>query len=326
MKNLFSRLIAIAGLLCVAVSLPAAAQDYPDRPIQLVIPYAAGGITDALGRLVAENLSNRLGQRIVPDNRPGAGTAIGAAAVARATPNGYTLLFSTLAHSLNATMSAALPFDSVNDFAFVGKVGQIQLLIMTNPQHVKVDNLGGLVALMRSANGNVSYASSGIGTPSHLGVELLKRVAHGEAVHVPYRGESPGLSDLMGGQVSFMLCSIATCVPRLQDGKLKALALTATSRSALAPTVPTVGEAGFPGSEINTWYFIAAPKGTPTAVVNRLNSALNEVLADESFKSRVLAMGVELESRTSPAATKGLVQSEIEKWRPIVKASGATSN
>ncbi|MBK9609780.1 MAG: hypothetical protein IPO58_26730 [Betaproteobacteria bacterium] len=159
----------------------------------------------------------------------------------------------------------------------------------------------------------------------HLGGELLKNVTKTDAVHVPYKGESAALTDLLGGQVSFMLCSVTTCAPRAQDGTLKALAITGLSRSALAPAVPTVAEAGFPGTEINTWFFIAAAKGTPAAVVSRLNAALNEVLADEKFKTRALAMGVEVESRTTPAATKALVQSEIEKWRPIIKASGATN-
>jgi tripartite-type tricarboxylate transporter receptor subunit TctC len=326
MKSALVRMAAVVGLACAVAVSPAGAQDYPNRPIQLVIPFAPGGITDVLARLVADHLSARLGQRVVPDNRPGAGSALAAGMVARAAPNGYTLLFSTLAHSLNATMHTNLPFDSVNDFEFVGKVGEVQLIIMTNPQHVKVDDLQGLVNLMRSQPGKLSFASSGIGSTMHLGGEVLKHVTKTDAIHVPYKGETPALTDLMAGQVSFMLCSIPTCSSRIQDSKLKALAVTASKRSATLPTIPTVGEAGFPGTEINAWYFIAAPKGTPAAVVSKLNQALNEVLNDEAFRSRALAMSVELETRTSPGAARTLVQAEIDKWRPIVKASGATVN
>jgi len=324
MTPMQNRMCLLAGIVCgVAVASPGTAQGYPDRPIQMVIPYAAGGGTDVLARQVAESLSHRLGQKVVPDNRPGAGTAVGAAAVARAAPNGYTLLFSTLAHSLNATMNPRLGFDPVNDFEFVGRVGEAQLFIMVNSQYVKVDNLRGLVTLMRGKDEKVAFGSAGMGSPMHLAGESLKQATNGDAVHVPYKGEVPALADLLGGQLTFMMCSISACGPHIKDGKLKALAVMAQKRSPFAPQVPTTAEAGFPGVEMNTWYFVAAPKGTPAAVVTKLNQALNEVLADESLKARVYAMGVELETRTTPAATRAFVQSEIEKWRPIIKTSGA---
>jgi tripartite-type tricarboxylate transporter receptor subunit TctC len=322
---LFKHHTFLVGVICASLAaMPcSAAQDYPDRPIQLVIPYAPGGGTDVLARYVAEYLGDRLGQKVIPDNRPGAGTAIGAGVVARAAPNGYTLLFSTLAHSLNATMNPKLQFDPVNDFEFVGRVGQGQLFIMVNPQYVKVDNLGSLITLMRTKNEKVAFASAGVGSPMHLGGELLKQFTKGDATNVPYKGEAPALADLLGGRVTFMLCSISACGPYIQERKLKPLAVMAPRRSVFAPMVPTTAEAGFPGVELNTWYFIAAPKGTPPAVITRLNQALNEVLIDGGFKRRVYTMGVELETRTTPAGTRALVQSEIDKWRPIIKASGA---
>jgi tripartite-type tricarboxylate transporter receptor subunit TctC len=321
MKRAF-KYLTIAAAVLGALAAPAQADEYPIKPIQLVIPYVAGGGTDALARMVAQKMSDRLGQRVVPENRPGAGTALAAGLVARATPDGYTLLFGTMAHALNATMNPNLSFDSVNDFEFVGKVGQIGLMVVTNPK-LKVNDLKGLVAQMRSQPGKAQFGSAGIGTPMHLGGELMKQVTKTDAVHVPYKGESAALTDLLGGQITFMLCSVTTCAPRAQDGSLKALAITATHRSPLAPSVPTVAEAGFPGAEVNTWLFIAAPKGTPTAVVAKLNSALNGILADDSFKTRAQAMGVELESRTTPEATKTLVKTEIAKWRPIINATGA---
>ena len=243
-RMLHTALIAFAAFLMMASR--ARAQDYPNRPIQLVIPYAVGGGTDVFARIVAEHLGAALGTSVVPDNKPGAGTALAAGAVARSVPNGYTLLFSTAAHALNATMSTNLPFDPVNDFEFVGKVGQVGLLLMTNPKHVEANDLREFVETMRREPGKTQFGSAGIGTPMHLGGELLKHVTKTDAVHVPYKGESAALTDLLGGQITFMLCSVTTCAPRALDGSLKALAVTSVSRTSLAPAVPTVAEAGFP--------------------------------------------------------------------------------
>lgn len=324
MKRSLQRIAAGCACLAALAGTPALAQSYPSRPVQLLIPYTAGGGTDILARLVAERMSAQLGQRVVPENRPGAGTALAAGAVARAKPDGYTLLFGTMAHALNATMNSSLSFDSVNDFAFVGTVGQLGLLIVTNPK-VNLPDLRTLVALMRSQPGKSQFGSAGIGTPMHLGGERLKQVTGTDAVHVPYKGESAALTDLLGGQMTFMLCSITTCAPRARDGSLKALAVTAASRTALVPSVPTVAEAGFPGAEVNTWFFVAAPKGTPPTVIQSLNTAMNHVLAEPDFRHRLEEMGIEVDRSTSPAQTKALVQSQIEKWRPIIKATGATN-
>lgn len=325
MTRMLKRLAVALGTACAVAASTAHAQDYPNRPIQLLIPYTAGGAGDVFGRLVAEQLSTRLGQRVVPENRPGAGTVLAAGMAAKAAPNGYTLLLSTLAHSINATLQPQLPFDPVKDFDFIGKVGQFGFLVVANPQ-LKVNDLRGLVELMRNQPSKVTFGSAGVGSPMHLGGELLKHVTKTDATHVPYKGEAAALNDLIGGHVNFMLCTLTTCASRIQDGTIKALAVASPSRSPLAPSVPTNAEAGFPGSEIYTWVFLAAPKGTPAAVMKRLDQALNDVLADEKFKSRALAMGVETDSRTSPAATKAFVQSEIDKWRPIIKASGMTVN
>lgn len=324
MKLVLQRVAAGCACLAALAGTPALAQSFPTHPIQLLIPYTAGGGTDMLARLVAERMSAQLGQRIVPENRPGAGTALAAGAVARATPDGYTLLFGTMAHALNATMNPSLSFDSVNDFAFVGTVGQLGLLIVTNPK-ANLPDLRALVALMRSQPGKSQFGSAGIGTPMHLGGERLKQITKTDAVHVPYKGESAALTDLLGGQMTFMLCSITTCAPRARDGSLKALAVTAASRTALAPSVPTVAEAGFPGAEVNTWFFVAAPKGTPSSVIQSLNVAMNHVLAEPDFRRRLEDMGIEVDRSTSPAQTKALVQSQIEKWRPIIRATGASN-
>jgi tripartite-type tricarboxylate transporter receptor subunit TctC len=315
------RFLACSALALLALAGPARAQDYPSRPIQLVIPYAAGGATDVLGRAVAEALGERLGQRVIPDNRPGAGAVAGTAVVARAPADGYTLLFGTLAHAINATLNPKLPFDPLGDFDFVGKVGQLSFIVVANPLlHVK--DMHGLVEAMRSRPGKLNFGSAGAGSPMHLGGELLKHLTNTNAVHIPYKGESAALTDLIGDHVDFMLCSVTTCAPRLADGTMVGLAVTSSKRSALAPNLPTVAEAGFPGTETYSWFFIAAPKGTPAAAVARLDRALNEVLADEKFKAAAQAIGVDTDARSSPAATRAVVKAEIERWRPVIRSAG----
>ncbi|WP_051975137.1 Bug family tripartite tricarboxylate transporter substrate binding protein [Cupriavidus necator] len=325
MKNLLARILMGTGLMCALAAPIARADEYPSRPIRLVVPYAAGGAGDVIARLVAEHVSKRLGQPIIADNRPGAATVLAASQVARSAPDGYTLLFGTLAHSLNATLQTKLPFDPVNDFEFIGKVGQVSFLLVTKPR-LPVNDLRGLVALMQKQPGKLTFGSAGVGSPMHLGGELLKHLSNTDAVHVPYKGESAALTDLLGGQLDFMLCTTTTCASRVKDGTLKALAVTSPQRSPVAPSIPTTAEAGIPGFQVYTWVFLASPKGTPSTVVDRLQRALNEVLANPQFKQRALAIGFETNPHTSPAALKSMVQSEILKWRPIIKASGMESN
>ena len=325
MKQVLMRLLVSIGIAALTAGAGAVhAQDYPTRPVQLVIPYTAGGATDVLARIVAENLTTRLGQRVVPENRPGAGAVLATGQVARAPADGYTLLFGTLAHALNATMNPKLPFDPVNDFEFVGKIGQLSFIVVTHPS-LKVNDLQGLVEVMRKDPGKLQFASAGIGSPMHLGGEMLKHLTKTDAVHVPYKGESAALTDLIGGHVNFMLCSVTTCAPRLADGTIKPLSLTAAARSPVVPGLPTGAEAGFPGTETYSWFFIAAPKGTPAAVVSRLDRAINDMLADEKFRQRAQGMGIDIDARSTPAGTKQLVQAEIDRWRPIIKAIGLTN-
>jgi tripartite-type tricarboxylate transporter receptor subunit TctC len=313
-------------LLALVAALPAAAQEvsYPRRAIHLVVPYTAGGATDVLARIVAESTSTRVGQPMVVENRPGAGAVLATGQVAKAAPDGYTLLFATLAHSINASMNKNLPFDPVNDFEFVGKVGQLTFAIIVNPA-IGASDLGALVKLMRANPGKYQFTSAGVGTPMHLGAELLNQLTGTQAMHIPTKGETVALTDLLGGRVAFMLCSITTCASRIQDGSIKALAVTSATRSPQVPNVPTAGEAGVPGLETYSWFIIAAPKGTPKGVIARLSGALNEVLKDTQVRARVAAMGIETDRSSTPDGTKAYVQSEIDKWRPIVRATGATA-
>jgi tripartite-type tricarboxylate transporter receptor subunit TctC len=313
-------------LLGFAVVLPALAQDgsYPRRPIHLVVPYTAGGATDVLARIVADSMSGRLGQPMIVENRPGAGAVLATGQVAQAAPDGYTLLFATLAHSINATLNKKLPFDPVNDFEFVGKVGQLTFAVIVNPA-IGAADLGSLVKLMRANPGKYQFTSSGVGTPMHLGAELLQQLTGTQAMHIPTKGETVALTDLLGGRVAFMLCSITTCASRIQDGSIKALAVTSATRSPQVPNVPSAAEAGVPGLETYSWFIIVAPKGTSNAVIARLSGALNDVLKDAQARSRIGVIGVDTDRSSTPEGTKAYVQSEIDKWRPIIRATGATA-
>lgn len=314
--------LLILGLTFV---LPAQAQSNSNQAIQLVIPYSPGGGADILARALAERLGPRLGQHVIPDNKPGAATMLASSQVARATPNGQTLLIGTLAHSLNAVLQPKLAYDPVNDFEFIGKVGDFGFLLVTTPKQ-EIKDLRDLIAKMKEQPGKLQFGSAGIGSPMHLGGEYLKYLTKTDAVHVPYKGEGAALADLLGGHINFMLCTVSTCAARVQDGSLKALAAPSPARAPQVPNVPTSAEAGLPGYEIYTWVFLAAPKGTPAPAIEKLDRALNEVLADEEFRSKATALGIQVNARSSPAATKQLVQSEITKWGPVIKASGMTPN
>ncbi|HXX85393.1 MAG TPA: tripartite tricarboxylate transporter substrate-binding protein [Casimicrobiaceae bacterium] len=314
--------LTIGALAAAVASAPSLAQNYPTQPIKFIVPFTAGGGTDVTARLVAEQLVPKLGQPIVVENRAGASAAIGAGVVAHSPPNGYTLLVGTATLVTNALVSGPSEnFDVVKDFEFIGKIGQIDLIVMVNSKS-DIKDLQGLVNMMRTQPGKVSFGSPGIGSPAQLGGELLKQLTKSDALHVPYKGESAALNDLLGGQTTFQLCSPNVCVPRIQDGSLRGLAVAAKKRSKMAPSIPTTAEAGVPGFEAGTWYYLAAPKGTPQAIVKKLNTSLNEVFADEKFRVRLLDLGVEVEPGTSPEGVKAAIQAEMDKWRPVVKAAG----
>ncbi len=319
--------VALCTLVFAIGATQAAAQEtaYPRRTVHLVVPYAAGGATDVLARIVAEAMSARIGQTMIVENKPGGGTVLATGLVAKAAPDGYQLLFTTLAHSINASLRKSLPYDSLADFEFIGKFGQLSFAIIVNPQ-LGVNDLNGLLALLRSNPGKQQYGSAGVGSPMHLGVELLKSLTKAEAAHVPYKGESAALADLLGGRVTFMLCSVPTCTTRIKEGAVKALVLAAAARSTLVPDVPSAPEAGVPGFETYTWFMMAAPKGTPRTVIDRLSRAINDVLQDKTVLARMAGLGIEADASSTPEGTRMHVQREIDKWRPIVIATGATSD
>jgi tripartite-type tricarboxylate transporter receptor subunit TctC len=315
-------LYAIATLVFTLAATTAIAQNYPSRPIKFVVPFTAGGGTDVTARLVAEKLAPKLGQPIVVENRPGASAAVGAGTVVHAQPDGYTLLVGTATLITNVLVSGPREnFDVINDFEFIGKIGQIDLIVMVNAKS-NINTLQDLVNLMRTQPDKVSFGSPGIGAPGQLGGELLKQLTKTNALHVPYKGESAALTDLLAGTTTFQLCSPNVCVPRIRDGSLRGLAVAAKTRSPMAPEIPTTAEAGVPGFEAGTWYYLAAPKKTPAAIIKKINTALNEVFADEKFRVQMSQTGVEVEPGTSPAGVKAAMQAEMDKWRPVVKAAG----
>jgi len=324
MKHTIAALAATAllGFACI-VPATAADEDFPNRPVRLVIPFAPGGASDVLARAVAESLAQRLAQPVIAENRPGGTTAIAASYVAKSKADGYTLLFGTATHAILAAIETNLQFDAVNDFDYIGKVGQVGFVLLANPQ-LKANDFQGLLAMARAEPGKLQFGSAGNNSQAHLWTDAVLQQAGGRALHVPYRGEMPAFVDVMGGQLHFMICTWTACGGRVSEGRVKALAVTTRNRYASAPNIPTVAEAGVPSAEVYWWAFVAAPKGTPPPVLQKISAALNDTLKDEKFRSRLAAMGVEPETQTTSAATRALVQSDVERWRGVV-AKNATS-
>ncbi|MBP0620545.1 tripartite tricarboxylate transporter substrate binding protein [Cupriavidus consociatus] len=321
-----SRRHALALLSCLALSAaampPVLAQSFPVKPIRLVVPYPPGGPTDIVARVVGQKLSDKLGQPLVVENRPGAGGNIGAEAVARAAPDGYTLLVATTAHAINMTLFRKPGYDTRKDFAPVSLLTRGPLVLVTAPA-TPAGNVAELIALARSRPGQVTFASSGNGQSTHLAAELFNSMAGVRMTHVPYKGSAPALTDVMGGQATVMFDTMLSAMPFVRDGKLKALAVTGAARSPAAPDTPTVAQSGLPGYEASAWNAMLAPAGTPPAVLDTLGTALRAVLDNADVRARFATQGFAAEW-TSPPATARFLEHEIDKWAGVVKASGAT--
>lgn len=309
------RTLLAAPLLAPAL---AAAQGWtPDRPIRLLVPFAAGGPTDVAARLMAEALSARFPQRVVVENRAGGGTIPAAEAVARAPKDGTTLLFTTVTHAvLRALHGRSLPFDPIADFAPVALIGVVPMVILVRPD-APVRDVPELLALLRREPGRHSYGSSGAGGSSHLGVELLKAMAGLDITHIPYRGTAPAVADLLGGRVLLVMDSVATGAAQVRQGALRGLATTGERPSAALPDLPTVA-ATVPGFAATTWNAVLAPAGTPPEAVNAVSAALAETARRPDIAARLLEMGVEVPADMSPAATAAFMRSEAAKWEDLV--------
>ena len=308
------------AVLCFGVAIPGAAAAYPERPVRFIVPFAPGGTNDILGRIVAERLSTRLGQPFVIDNRAGANSVIGCEIVARANPDGYTLLIVAAGFAVNPSIIRTLPYDTERDFAPIGMVAGGPYLMVVNPS-VPAKSLGEFTAWAKSRPGQVNYASTGTGSPPHLAAELLRISAGFDMQHVPYKGGGAVLPDLLAGRVSMFFGSIATLRPHVQSGKLRAIAVTTVQRAAAMPEVPTVIESGLAGYEVNGWYGMLAPGKTPRLIISLLNTALRQVLAEPETRTRFASHGMEPAPGTAEAFS-ALIRSETAKWAKVVRAAG----
>ena len=314
------RFLMAAGVLAaLAVALPAAAQDYPNKPIKLVVPYPPGGATDVIGRVMAQRLGTALGQQVIVDNRGGAAGALGAGQVAKATPDGYTLLMGALtSHSIGAALNAStVTYDIVKSFAPIAIVGTVPLVFVVHPS-VKANTLPELIALAKSQPGVLTYASSGIGSPQHLAGEMFKRMAGVDLLHVPYKGSGPAMTDLIGGQVLTMIETAPAAQGHVKGGKLRALATTTTQPVSTLPGVPTASQSGLPGFEVSSMFGIVAPAGTPAPVIAKLSSVLKTILAEPEVREQLLAQGA-IATWTTPDEAGKRIHDEYTKWAKVIK-------
>jgi tripartite-type tricarboxylate transporter receptor subunit TctC len=310
---------------CLAAALvyttAAHAQSYPQKPIRLVAPFAPGGGTDILARLVGQKASEMLGQQLIVDNRGGAGGTIGTDIAAKAPPDGYTLILVSASHAINPGLYHKLPYDSVSDFAPITQIATSPGILVVNPS-LPVKSVKDLIALARAKPGQINYASAGSGTPPHLAGELFNVMAKIDMVHVPYKGNAPAFTDVIGGQVSLIFPTMPSAMPFIKSGKLRPIAVTSAKRSPAAPDIPTIAESGLPGYEATSWYGILAPARTPPQMVARLHEVLVSVIGAPDMKDKLAAQGLDPVGNT-PQQFAAVIKSEIVKWTKVVKASGA---
>jgi tripartite-type tricarboxylate transporter receptor subunit TctC len=325
MRRVHKLAAGLVVMLAIARGLPSHAQDYPNRPITLVVPYAAGGGNDAMARIVAERMSKTLGQQLVIENRGGAGGTIATRAVARSAPDGYTLVIGgTGTLAVNPTLYASPGYDPRRDFAPVGLIATGALVLLVHPS-VAAKSVAELIALAKAEPGKLNYASAGPGSGIHLAAELFASMAGIRFTHIPYRGTAPALNDLIGGHVDIYFSSLPPALGLIGEGKVRALAVTGARREKVLPDLATVAEAGLPAYEAVLHYGIAAPAGTPRPIVDKLNAALREALAAEDTRALLANTGAEPMPST-PEEYAADIDREETKWSRIVKLSGAKAN
>nr|WP_315489642.1 tripartite tricarboxylate transporter substrate binding protein [uncultured Rhodoferax sp.] len=327
----FNRRIVVtasAAALCSLTGLGAQAQGtWPNKPVRIVVPFAPGGTTDILARAVAPELSRVFGQQFVVENKAGAGGNLGAEAVAKSAPDGYTLLMGTVGtHGINRALYPKLPYDPIKDFAPVTLVASVPNVMVVNAELAKANNINTVqdfIKLAKSRPGKLNMASSGNGTSIHLAGELFKSQTGTFMTHIPYRGSGPALLDLVGGQVDVMFDNLPSAMQLIKGGKIKALALTSGTRSAALPDAPTIEEAaGLKGFEATSWFGLLAPAGTPPEVVNRIQQEVARALASPAINEKMVSQGA-IPSGNTPAQFAALIDSEHKKWAQVVKVSGA---
>lgn len=313
-----------AGILALGIAAaPAAAQTYPTRPITLIVPYAAGGPSDIIARLVAQSMGQTLGQTVVIENVGGAGGTTGAARAARAAPDGYTILFHHLALAAGATLYRNLTYDTVNDFAPIGLINQGGFVVISK-NALETRTIADLLAHVKRAGRDITFGNAGVGSGSHMCNMMLQSALGVKFTEIPYRGTGPALNDLVGGQLDALCDQTTSSIPQIQAGRVRAYAVTSTERVAQLPDLPTLREAGLANFEVTVWNALYAPKGTPPAIVDRLYQAMEVALKDETILKRFADLGTSLfpPGQRGPDATRARLVAEVEKWRRVIAESG----
>ena len=319
-RSLLGRILRVCTVLSLALAAPLAALAdavYPDKPIKFVVPYPPGGGTDVVARIVQQRLQAALGQPIVIDNKGGAGGSLGTDIVAKSAPDGYTVLFTLSSHTINPAIFPKLPFDTIKDFEPVGLVASLPQLLAAN-MAVPVRSVADVVAQAKAAPDKFSFASVGNGSPGHLAGELMVLRTGAPMAHIPYRGGGPAVTDVIGGQVPLLWVSIPAAAAQVKAGKLRALAVSTTKRSPAFPDVPTMQEAGVADFEVDSWYAMLVPAKTPRPIIDRLNKALNTVLAEPAIRAQLLDQGADAVGGTPEALAK-VIAAEVPKWIKLAK-------
>jgi len=319
MKNMAVMASVASAVLLLSLTAPAVAQPYPGKPIRFLVGFAPGGTNDIIARMLAQKLTENMGQSVVVENRAGANTAIATELAARAAPDGYTILLTAPGHATNAALMK-LPFDPIRDFAFISLAVESQNLLVVHPSFPP-KNVQELIAFSKKHPGEINYASSGTGTTVHLSAELFQFMTGAKWVHVPYKGGGPAAIELLAGQTSLMFGNLPTVIQYARSGKLRALAVTGTKRSPAVPDIPTVAENGIPGYDVTNWFGVSAPAKTPRAIVERLNSEIVRALNSPDLRERLTSQGGDPVGNT-PEQFTAFVQNEIAKWAKVIKAAG----
>ncbi|HYH41318.1 MAG TPA: tripartite tricarboxylate transporter substrate binding protein [Burkholderiales bacterium] len=315
--------IGPAAILLAAGSPALSQAPYPSKPVRIVVPAAPGGGTDILARVLAQKFSESLGKQFLVENRPGAGQIVGTESVARASPDGYTLLMAASPIATNQVLYPKIPYDTLRDFAPIAKCATVPNMLVVHPS-VPAKSLKELIALARSRPGELTYASAGIGTSPHLSMELFRSMARVKLIHVAYKGTGIAIVDVLAGQVQLMSMNLLTGATHVKSGRLRALGVTSAQRAAMFPAVPTIAEAGVPGYEAISWYGLLAPAGTPRAVIDRVHAEAAKALQSSEVKERLTADGAE-PSVSRPEEFAAFIRSEVVKWAKVVKDSGITA-
>ena len=311
---------SLCALTLVSLSTQAQTQKYPNRPIRIIVPVPPGGGVDLLARSIGAKMSDRLGVPVLIENRAGASAAIGTEALAKSPPDGYTIMMGYTVHATNALFNPKLPYDTLKDFQPLTYVCYIPLVLVTPPA-LPANSVRELITLAKAKPGSLSYASGGAGAGAHLSGELFRYLAKVDVTHIPYKGNGPAITDLLGGQVSMLFDTITTSIPHIRAGKMKALAVTSRKRSSLTPELPTMIEAGLPEFEVSGWYMMLAPAGIPRDVLELLNAEINVAIKDPAIGAKLASQGVEWEGG-SPERAGEFLRSEMTRWGRIIKETG----